>query len=65
MAVPAGTSFAERMRKLGKQHAGLVWDEIQNTSSEQMLEALANEEIDYTIADSHLLAVMQYYHSQH
>lgn len=62
IAVPAGTSFAERMRKLGKQHAGLVWDEIQNTSSEQMLEALANEEIDYTIADSHLLAVMQYYH---
>jgi membrane-bound lytic murein transglycosylase F len=62
IAVPAGTSFAERVRKLSKQHAGLVWDEIENTSSEQLLEALANEEIDYTIADSHLLAVMQYYY---
>ncbi len=62
IAVPAGTSFAERIRKLSKQHPGLVWDEIENTSSEQMLESLANEEIDYTIADSHLLAVMQYYY---
>ena len=62
IAVPAGTSFAERMRKLGKQHPDLVWDEIQDTSSEQLLESLANEEIDYTVADSHLLAVMQYYY---
>ncbi|MDP3608373.1 MAG: membrane-bound lytic murein transglycosylase MltF [Methylophilus sp.] len=62
IAVPAGTSFAERIRKLGKQHTGLVWDEIENTSSEQLLEALSQEEIDYTIADSHLLAVMQYYY---
>ncbi len=62
IAVPAGTSFAERIRKLSKQHTGLVWDEIENTSSEQLLEALAHEEIDYTIADSHLLAVMQYYY---
>lgn len=62
IAVPAGTSFAERIRKMGKQNAGLVWNEIENTSSEQLLEALANQEIDYTIADSHLLAVMQYYY---
>jgi membrane-bound lytic murein transglycosylase F len=62
ISVPAGTSYAERLHKLSIEKPGLVWEEVQDTSSEQLLEALANDEIRYTVTDSHLLAVMQNYH---
>ncbi|MDX1914256.1 MAG: membrane-bound lytic murein transglycosylase MltF [Methylophilus sp.] len=62
ISIPKGTSFAERLRNLNKEQARLKWIELENTSSEQLLEALANEDINYTIADSHLLAIMQNYY---
>jgi membrane-bound lytic murein transglycosylase F len=62
ITIPKGTSFAERLRNLSKTQEGLTWVEQDNTSSEELLEALANEDISYTIADSHLLAVMQNYY---
>lgn len=62
ITVPAGTSYAERLRKLSAKKPELLWEEQQDTSSEQLLEALANDEITYTVTDSHLLAVMQNYH---
>lgn len=62
ISVPAGTSYAERLRKLSESNPSLHWEALQDISSEQLLEALANEEITYTITDNHLLAVMQYYY---
>jgi membrane-bound lytic murein transglycosylase F len=62
MSVPAGTSFVERLRKMKKAEPGLTWKEVNNTSSELLIEAVANEEVNFTVADSHLFDVMQYYH---
>lgn len=61
ITIPAGTSFAERLAELNNEQE-LIWEEQQNTSTEKLLEALANREIDYTIADDHMLSVMQYYY---
>ena len=63
ITVPAGTSFVERLNELNStKDAHLKWDVQENTSSERLLEALANQEIDFTIADNHLLSVVQYYY---
>jgi membrane-bound lytic murein transglycosylase F len=61
ITIPAGTSFAERLSELSKDQ-DLIWEEQQNTTSEKLLTSLANQEIDYTIVDNHMLSMMQYYY---
>ena len=62
IAVPAGTSFVERLMKLQPTVPGLIWEERLHVGSEQLLQQLARGEIDYTIADSHLVSIMQNYY---
>ena len=64
MVLPKGTSFGERLRQLRSKHPELRWQESDKHNSEQLLEAVANQEIDYTIADNHLLAIMSYNYPQ-
>lgn len=61
ITIPAGTSYAERLSALSRDQ-DLTWEEQQNTNSEKLLAALANQEIDYTIVDNHMLSMMQYYY---
>lgn len=62
ITVPAGTSFVERLIKLQPKEPGLIWQERLHVGSEQLLQELARGEIDYTIADSHLVSIMQNYY---
>ena len=62
ITVPAGTSFVERLQKINLKEPTLSYTEAPNSSSSKLIEALANNEIDYTIADNHLLSLMQYYY---
>lgn len=62
VTVPSGTSFVERLQKLNANEPTLAWQERPNSSSASLIEALAKEEIDYTIADNHLLSIMQYHY---
>ena len=62
ITVPSGTSFVERLQKLNAHEPTLAWQEQPNSSSETLIEALAKNEIDYTIADNHLISIMQYYY---
>ncbi len=62
VVVPAATSFVERLKKLQKTDPGLTWEERKEMHSEQLLEEVASGDIDYTIADSHLVSVLQNYH---
>ncbi len=62
ITVPAGTSFVERLIKLQPSQPGLVWQERLHVGSEQLLQELSEGEIDYTIADSHLVSIMQNYY---
>ncbi len=62
IAVPAGTSYAERLSQLQKEQPKLHWQAIENTNSESLLEEVASGLLDFTVVDSHLLAVMKNYH---
>jgi len=62
MVVPAATSFTERLGKLQQKEPGLMWEERKDMHSEKLLEEVASGGIDYTVADSHLVSVLQNYH---
>lgn len=63
ITLPASSSFVERITKLQKAtEPGLMWEERLHVGSEQLLQELARGEIDYTIADSHLISIMQNYY---
>ena len=62
ISLPAGTSFVERLIKLQPSTPGLMWEERLHVSSEQLLQELSRGEISYTVADSHLVSIMQNYY---
>ena len=62
IVVPVGTSFAERLRKIQKTEPDLKWEERPNVNTEQLIEAVAHGEGDYTVADSHLVSIVQNYY---
>lgn len=64
IVLPKSTSFVERMRELQSKLPALTWKETDKLSSEQLIEAVARNEIDFTVADNHLVAIMQYNYPQ-
>ena len=62
VVVPAASSFAERLLKYRDSVPYLTWEERADVHSERLLEEVASGDIDYTVADSHLVAVLQNYH---
>lgn len=64
ISLPANSSFVERLSKLQTTEPGLMWEEHLHVGSEELLQELERGEIDYTIADSHLVSIMQNYYPQ-
>lgn len=62
IAIPAGTSYAERLSYISAAVSDLHWVEEQHVNSEALLERVADGSLDYTIADSHLVAMVQNYY---
>jgi membrane-bound lytic murein transglycosylase F len=62
LTVPEGTSYAERLAGIQKEHPGLKWKSQKKTNTESLLEEVADGLLDFTVADSHLAALMQNYH---
>ncbi len=62
IAVPEGTSYAERLTALQKQYPALHWHAEKNTNTESLLEEVADGILDYTVADSYIAALMQNYY---
>ena len=62
IAVPAGTSFAERLSEIQKEQPKLRWQALSQINSESLLDQVANGVLDYTVADNHLVALMQNYY---
>lgn len=62
IAVPEGSSFAERLGELQEKEPTLRWQALKKSSSESLLEEVASGILDFTVADSHLVAVMQNYY---
>jgi len=62
LSVPAGTSYAERLSAISEVLPNLHWDEVHNAGSEELLERVADGRLDTTIADSHLVSMVQNYY---
>ncbi len=62
--VTAGSSHAERLQELMKTHPDLQWKENRNLSSNELLNLVYEQVIDYTIADSNDLTLFQRYHKE-
>src|SRR5690606_16119667 len=62
IAVPSGTSFAERHEHFGRSENELRWHELRNANTDELIEQVAEGLLDYTIADAHLISVLQNYY---
>ncbi len=62
IAVPAGTSFAERLSQIQEKEPSLHWHALKQTNSETLLDEVASGVLDFTVADSYLIALMQNYY---
>jgi membrane-bound lytic murein transglycosylase F len=62
LVVPAGSSHAERLAALRASNPGLVWEESSDDDAEDLLEKVASGEIDYTVANSDMVAINQRYY---
>lgn len=62
IAVPAGTSYAERLRTIARNEPALEWEELSNVSADELVERVADGELDHTVADGHLAAILGNYY---
>lgn len=62
LVIPAGTSYAERLREISSQLPALAWQEEDKVNSEELLQRIEEGTLDYTIADSHLVSMVQNYY---
>ena len=64
LEVTAGTSHSERLNQLAKAHPDLQWKEHRSLSSNELLNLVYEQVIDYTIADSNVLSLYKRYHKE-
>lgn len=62
LAVPASTSYAERLAGVSEILPNLHWEEVRNAGSEELLARVAEGTLDATIADSSLVSMVQNYY---
>ncbi|MDR2874959.1 MAG: membrane-bound lytic murein transglycosylase MltF [Methylobacillus sp.] len=62
IAIPAGTSYVDRLNDLAANVPGLTWVEDVNSNSDELLERVAEGSLDFTIADSHFVAMERNYY---
>ena len=61
LVVPAGSSALPRLNELRARYPSLSWEESAEDSEEDLLNQVASGDLDYTIANSDLIAVDQRY----
>lgn len=64
LAVPVRSPMAERLNQLRSRYPQLTWEEVDDDSAEDLLNKVASGELDYTIANSDLVAIDQRYEPQ-
>ena len=55
--VIADSSYVETLRRLKPSYPGLMWSTTEEESTEQLLQQVADREIDCTVADSNIVAL--------
>ncbi|HEM6865491.1 TPA: membrane-bound lytic murein transglycosylase MltF [Providencia rettgeri] len=64
LLVTSGTAHASTLKELAKEYPNLKWEETSQYTTNQILEMLADGEIDYTLEDSIAIALQQRIHPQ-
>ena len=64
LEVVAGSSYVERLNQIKRKFPALTWIEAQKQETEDLLGKLAEGEIDYVIADSHIVQLSQNFHPE-
>lgn len=64
LAVIADSSYQETLERLSFDIAGLDWREATDVGTEELLESVAEGELDCTIADSNIITINQRYYPQ-
>ncbi|MCF7980978.1 MAG: membrane-bound lytic murein transglycosylase MltF [Pseudomonadales bacterium] len=64
LAVIAGSSYEERLKKLKEHYPGLTWKSTQGISAEQLLELVWRKQIACTVLDSNIVAINQRYYPE-
>ncbi len=62
IAVPAGTSYAERLAEKKQNLPGLQWRALEKVSADELMEQVAEGLLDFTVSDSHLVAMLRNYY---
>jgi membrane-bound lytic murein transglycosylase F len=62
LEVPFGSSCAESLSEIAAQLPSLKWRGIRKAGSDELLEKVADGTLDATIADSHLVSIVQNYY---
>ncbi|MEX5924644.1 membrane-bound lytic murein transglycosylase MltF [Providencia hangzhouensis] len=60
----AGTAHASTLKELSKEYPDLKWEETSKYNTSQILEMVADGEVDYTLEDSIAVALQQRIHPQ-
>ena len=61
LEIMAGSSYAQTLAKLQADHPDFAWSENPNAEISELLGAVQNKLIDYTVADTTAYAVHRYY----
>ena len=64
LLVTAGSSYVENLENLKQKHDSLTWLETSDFDSEELLEQVLNDEIDYTVIDSNALSITRRYYPE-
>ncbi len=59
LMVVAGSSHAETLRRFKPYHDNLQWQETDEKDAEELMEMVVDGELEYTIADSNILAILR------
>lgn len=59
--VPVHSSYVERLKRANKTYPDIHWQEVENTDTETLLEAVWLKKIDCTVADANIVAINRRY----
>lgn len=59
--VPVHSSYVEQLKRVKKIHPEVHWEEVENTDTESLLEAVWLKKIDCTVADANIVAINRRY----
>jgi membrane-bound lytic murein transglycosylase F len=62
IAVPAGSSYEERLAEKKQKLPSLRWRSLESASTDELLEEVAEGLLDFTVSDSHLVAMQRNYY---